>query len=178
MTEAWKALADGCEHQYQAHLGRAGARRRFEDLARDLGVAPSISGMRFRLEHDALFVMVEPASAGENVIANILHRGVDTAACLRAAVDALPPNLRSTNALGELGVKAKYASIVREEGTQPWCHADFEWSDKTIVTKLRSWIEQRGHKIDDRDRFDWDDGGDGYVLKWSASFNTRHRRSQ
>ena len=184
VTEAWKA--DGkksCEHQYQVHLHAAGPRARFEEIAKKLGVAPSVSGQRFRLTVDSadermpFFVMVEPVG-GDNVIVNILHRDVDVGACMRAAVEMLPASLRITNGLHDTGAQSRYVSIVREEGKRPWCHADFEWFyDKTISPKVRSWIEKRGHEIGANKRFDWDDGGDGFVTDWSASFSTSRKSS-
>lgn len=119
--------------------------------------------------------MVEPIG-GDNVYVNILHRGVDVAACMKRAVEALRPSLRSTIGMTEAGAEARYAGIVRDEGTQPWCQVQFEWFyDTKIYPKVRAWIEGRGHKIGKDKRFDWDDGGEGYVTEWSARFGTPRR---
>jgi hypothetical protein len=182
VREAWRAdRQKGCEHEYQVQLEGAGARGRFEALAKTLGVTPSTRGDRFRLYADApreglpFFVLLEPVGV-ETIFVNVMRPGVDVATCMRVAIDALPPSLRVTNDLVSSGAQPRYVSIEREEGTRPSCHADFEWFvDKSIAPKVRAWIERRGHTIDETNTFAWDGGGEGFVTDWSASFYTARK---
>lgn len=185
VNEVWRAEAKGCEHQYRMRLPRGEIRSRLEQLANTLEVTPRIDATGFRLEADAsregmAFVLVLAPVLDDiaNVDIGIVHRGVDGAACLRTAVSTLPPSLRTTSALDATGATASFASIRREEGERPWCEVRYGWSHdrEKILGKVRSWIVQRGHSIDQDSRFEWDDGGHGSVAWDGAIFDTRPPR--
>ena len=185
VSEGWEVDPDtGCQHSYEVWFNGGGARARFEELARKLGVKMAIDEPKIRIYADApkdgspFFVLVQPVFGDDQVFVNVAHRGADVPACMQRAVAALQPSLRKTMALVESGAPVREAIVTRNEGFQPSCQVRFEWSstDKKVEPKVRAWIESQGRKPPKRGdgigRFAWDDGGEGFLTDSSVTFVT------
>lgn len=177
VSEVWKAADAGCLHRYTVVLrGASDLQQRVDDLATAVGGAVERDEDELRLRVDAPragmpFVLTVQTLLDEPmIVVEIDHTSVAPAACVSAAIQALP--LRWTTELASLGAVPRVASFVRNEASLP--NAYVEWLHRRdLADEVRAWVSKRSRAIGTGGEVTFEDGGGGHLTDITASFFTR-----